>query len=71
MNYGDILPSCNKGVQHYDKINRNQVMKLYPRGIIEGEDVLTWACIGAYCHDYVECYSKAYLEQEKSRKGSL
>ena len=65
MNYGDILPECNKGIQHFDEINLKQINKRYPRGIIEGEDVLLWACIGAYCRDYVECYSKAYLEKMK------
>jgi hypothetical protein len=65
MNYGDILPECKKGVQHFDEINLKQINKRYPRGIIEGEPALLWACIGEYCKDYVECYSKAYLEQVK------
>lgn len=65
MNYGDILPSCPSGRHDFNQKDIAEIMKLYPRIVIDGREALRWACIGVYCKEYVNCYSKAYLQELK------
>jgi hypothetical protein len=65
MEYGDILAACPKGVHHFDEKDFSAILKLYPRMVVDGREMFRWCCIGAYCKDYIECYSKAYLESIK------
>jgi hypothetical protein len=67
MNYGDTLPSCSKGVQHFEEKDIGVILYLYPKKVVDGKEMLRWACIGTFCKDYVDCYSKAYLESVKEK----